>query len=574
MPQRYRSTLTNYLTLDRVRLGWALRERLRSGYSLTDLKADLLAGIVVALVAIPLGMALAIATGVPPQNGLYTVIIAGAVVSILGGSRFQVTGPTAAFVVVLVPIVERHGLSGLLTAGFLAGLMLIAMGVGRLGRLIQFIPYPVTTGFTTGIAVVIATIQLKDFFGLTFRVSPETYFDRIAALSTAASGWSPTETGIGVLTLSLLIVWPRVNRRIPAPLVALTVSALVAFGFKLDVSTIGSRFHTQIGDVMYHGVPPILPSFHLPWSDAGSPHWLPNFMTLQALLPSAFAIAMLGAIESLLSAVVADGMAQTRHDPDTELIAAGIGNVLCPFFGGIAATGAIARTATNIRYGATSPLSSLFHAVFALFVLLAGSRIVSFIPMASLAALLLMVAYNMAELKHFKHIVTVAPRSDVAVLLLCFSLTVLFDMVIGVTVGVVLAALLFMHRMASLATGQKLIGTHHERSSQAIPPDVLIYEIAGPLFFGATEKAMSAIRDTKLDVKTVILLMENVPAMDMTGLVALESAISRLANGGCQICLVGVRSQPKELLGKSRVFKSVQTFQTLDSALHRIQKTG
>jgi SulP family sulfate permease len=432
----------------------------------------------------------------------------------------------------------------------------------------------VTTGFTAGIATVIATIQLKDFFGLHPGPIPEGFFGRVSAYLAARHTFSPVETTIGAATLLLLIVWPRLTKRIPAPLVALTavtIGALVAKKLdpSIDFATIGNRFGGVIDGRPFQGIPQRLPEFALPWNVArpGDPPFAIGLKTIEAILPSAFAIAMLGAIESLLSAVVSDGMAQTRHDPDAELIALGIGNLVCPFFGGIAATGAIARTATNIRFGSRSPLSAVVHAVFILLSVLLLAPWLAYLPMASLAALLMLVAYNMAELRHFKHILRVAPKSDVGVLLICFSLTVTFDMVIGVSVGVVLAAILFMHRMAEVTAGQKLVGTHHYHTREPIPPDVFVYEISGPFFFGATEKATSAIREVDGRVRTVIFLMENVPAMDVTGLVAFETAISRLASAGCRVFLVGVKPQPARVMERSGLMKRVESAATLTEAV-------
>lgn len=544
-----------------IKLFIALKEKLKEGYSLSDFKSDLMAGIIVGMVAIPLGMALSIATGTPPQNGLYTVIIGGCLVALLGGSRFQVTGPTAAFVVILAPIVTKFGLSGLLTAGFMAGILLTMMGIARLGRLIQFIPYPVTTGFTSGIAVVIATLQLKDFFGLTIEQMPENYFKKVGALFEATSTASSAEFTIGLSTLLLLILWPKVSKKIPGPLAVLSIVTIATVLLKhffpsLQIATIQSRFS---------GIPNTLPEFSLPWGE--------NFdiQTIQSLIPSALAIAMLGAIESLLSAVVADGMAQTRHDPDTELVALGIGNMICPFFGGIAATGAIARTATNIHYGAKSPLSAIIHAIFTLLVLLLFAPIVSQLPMAALAGLLMLVAYNMSEVKHFIHILKVAPRSDVLVLLICFILTVSFDMVVGVIVGIVFAAILFMNRMASLVSGQKLINTEASKPHPPIPNDILLYEISGPFFFGAAEKAISSLRQTSTQLKAVIFIMEDVPIMDMTGLVAFESAIRILKRSKIKVFVTGLQSQPQMLLRKSKLVLSneIEVVSSVEVALEK-----
>ncbi|MEK6626773.1 MAG: C4-dicarboxylic acid transporter DauA, partial [Bdellovibrionota bacterium] len=525
MSNRYRQSADSFLPFVKLTPFVALREKLREGYTFGDFKADAMSGMVVAMVAIPLGMALAIASGVPPQYGLYTVIIGGAVVALLGGSRFQVTGPTAAFVVILAPIAHKFGLGGLLVAGLMAGVMLLAMGLARMGRLIQFIPYPVTTGFTAGIAVVIGTLQLKDFFGLKVQEMPERFYEKVVALFHAGPTASLTEFSIGAATLIILIVWPKINKKIPAPLVALTIVSVMAAWIKskfpsLDISTIGNRFTFEVHGVVGHGIPQALPHLDWPWRylATGEKPFLITLESIESLMPAAFAIAMLGAIESLLSAVVADGMAQTKHDPDTELVALGVGNILCPFFGGIAATGAIARTATNIRYGARSPLSAVLHALFSLIVILLLAPLVAYLPMACLAALLMLVAYNMSELKHFFHILRVAPKSDVVVLLICFTLTVMFDMVVGVTVGVVLASLLFMRRMASISSAQVFTVDNHPYLEIKLPKEILLYEIAGPLFFGAAENAAEAVGDIADNIKAVIFSLRDVQAMDMTGL--------------------------------------------------------
>jgi SulP family sulfate permease len=554
MPTRY---LAAAKTSIHLKLFHALKSRLREGYSLSDLKSDMLAGVVVGLVAIPLGMALAIASGAAPQNGLYTVIIGGGLVALLGGSRCQVTGPTAAFVVILAPIVAQHGLSGLFFAGAMAGVMLVLAGLFGMGRMIQYIPYPVTTGFTAGIAVVISTLQLKDFFGLKNVAPGETYFQKVAAIVHAFPSFSVAETLVGSVTLAILILWPRVNRKIPAPLIALTTAAVLTAVLRkagADIATIGTRFH---------GIPQSPPTFSWPFTL--------DFASIQALIPSAFAIAMLGAIESLLSAVVADGMAQTRHDPDAELTALGVGNIICPFFGAIPATGAIARTATNIRYGGRSPIAAVTHAVFVLLVVLIFAPLIAALPLSGLAALLLLVAYNMSEMKHFFHVVRVAPRSDVAVLMACFTLTVVFDMVIGVTAGVLLAALLFMRRMSGLVSGRELkpASTSQPRD---LPHGIVLYEIAGPLFFGAAERAVDALSAITDDVRVVVFLMDRVPAMDVTGLVALESAIAKLQRHGRISVLAGIQEQPLELIITSPVLqesRKVLYAPSLDSAIER-----
>jgi SulP family sulfate permease len=541
-----------------MQLAHGLRSRLREGYRAGDFRADLMAGLIVGVVALPLSMALAIASGVAPQYGLYTAIIAGTVCALLGGSRLQITGPTAAFVVLLVPVVGRHGVGGLLVAGLMAGIIPIVMGVARLGRLIEFIPHPVTTGFTSGIALVIASIQLKDVFGLELERAPESFLERFAAYWEARGTASAWELGIALATLALLVLLPRIIKRIPAPLIALTIVTVATLvldryvaGF--DVATIGSRFHSVVDGREIAGIPPLPPLPVLPWNlgGAGGQPFTLDFSTIQALLPSAFAIAMLGSIESLLSAVIADGITGTRHDPNGELIALGIGNVLCPFFGGIPATGALARTATNIRSGAQSPFASVIHSLFVLACTVALAPLVAYLPMAALAGLLMMVAKNMSEAHHFVRLVRIAPRSDVFVLVTCFGLTVIFDMVIAVGVGVVLAALLFMRRMAELTDTRLDSDT---TSSLELPESVRLYEIAGPLFFGAAQKAMESMEPGK-GATTIILKMDQVPVIDATGLVALESAVDRLKRAGYKIIFAGLAERPGELLARAGIVR-------------------
>jgi SulP family sulfate permease len=490
-------------------------------------------------------MALAIAVGVPPQHGLYTAIVAGAAVALLGGCRFQVTGPTAAFIVILAPIVTEHGLAGLLTAGFMAGLLLLGMGVARLGRLIQYIPHPVTTGFTTGIATVIATLQLKDVFGLQVAAMPESYVEKLHVLWAAKGTASVLEFGAAAVTFALLLSVPKLTRRVPAPLVAIVVVASAAallrhWDANLAIATIGDRFHAHVNGVEVAGVPNVVPSPGLPWHEF-------SFDLVAHLMPAAFAIAVLGAIESLLSAVIADGMTGTRHDPDTELVALGVGNVLAPLFGGIAATGALARTATNIRAGAKSPIAAFVHSGVVLACMLLFGPLVAYVPMASLAALLLLVAWNMSELRHFVGVVRTAPRSDVLVLTTCYVLTVVFDMVTAVSVGVVLAALLFMRRMADLTQGRVVLEQDEESNERELPDGVALYEINGPLFFGASQKAMEAIHAIRGDTFQVMVLnLGKVPVMDSTGLVALENAVAALRRRKKRVVLAGPLPEPRK----------------------------
>lgn len=537
----------------------ALRETLRRGYRVADLRADLLAGITVGIVAVPLAMALAIGAGVPPQYGLYTTIVAGLLIAICGGARFSVSGPTAAFIVILHPIAAQFGMGGLVLASLLSGLMLLSMGLARMGRLIQFIPYPVTTGFTAGIGVVIASLQFKDFFGLTLAHSPESFFERMQAVVAALPGFHGPDLLIGVLTLAVLLLWPRLRTPIPQHLAALAIATLLAWGLSqtvdgFQVATIASRFSYSLDGVLHGGIPPLPPQFVWPWQLPG-PDGAPLGLSLgviKELIGPAMAIALLGAIESLLCAVVADGMTGTKHNPDAELVGQGIGNIVAPLFGGIAATGAIARTATNIRAGGRSPLAGIIHAVFVLLVVLVLAPLLGYLPMSALAALLLLVAWNMSELKHFAHILRAAPRSDIVVLLVCFSLTVVFDMVIAVGVGVVLAAILFMDRMAAFA-GTRLTGEELHEFDEMLPARTRLYEVAGPLFFGAAEKAMAALHQIDDHCEVVILDLAAVPVIDMTGLVALDSAIARLHADGICVALAGVQGQPAEALRKAGI---------------------
>lgn len=537
----------------------ALRAVLRDGYRASDLRHDVLAGLVVGIVALPLAMALAIAVGAPPQYGLYTAIVGGFTVAALGGSRTQVSGPTAAFIVILAPIYARFGLAGLFVSGVLAGLILCVMGIARVGQLIQFVPHPVTTGFTAGIATVIAVLQLKDLLGLTLDHTPEHFADRVLSMIDARGTVSLAELCVGTGTLAMLVWLPRATRRVPAPILALPAVALVTWLIhqlfpEFQVATIGSRFQTLIDGRLTHGIPQLPPLPLLPW-DAPGPNGQPfklDLGTIRMLVPSALAIAMLGAIESLLSAVVADGMARTKHDPDSELIALGIGNIVAPFFGGIPATGAIARTATNIRSGARSPIAAMVHALTVLVAVVALAPLLGYLPMASLAALLLLVAWNMSEFKHFVHTVKVAPKSDVTVLLVCYGLTVALDMVVGVSVGMVLAAFLFMRRMAEV-TQVSLTGENDPRLPTAVPEGVLVYEISGPLFFGAAQKAMGTLDAIADRSKVVVLLMHGVQAVDATGLVALESTLDQLAKKGCLILLSSVQRQPLAVFSKAHV---------------------
>jgi len=526
----------------------ALVDSLRSGYGLAELKRDTLAGLTVGIVAIPLAMALAIAIGVAPQHGLYTAIVAGFLIALTGGSRFNVSGPTAAFVVVLMPVVAEYGLGGLLLATMLAGLILLLMGLSGLGRLVRFIPHPVVVGFTAGIAVVIATLQLRDLLGLVDGQSGR-FLEQLGAIFMALPTVDWRDLTIGLITLAILLSWPRLKSAVPAPLVALLVAGLGAWlaarlwpGF--EVATIASRFDYRLGELTGQGIPPVLPRFQWPWYLPGPDgKALPiSFALLSDLIGPALAIAMLGAIESLLCGVIADGMTGTRHRPNAELVGQGIGNIVAPLFGGITATAAIARTATSVRFGAVSPVAAMVHALVVLTAIVVLAGVLSQLPMAALAALLLVVAWNMSEAGHFMRIVRTAPRGDVAVLLTCFGLTVIFDMVIAVAVGMGLAAMLFIQRMSELTSTEQVSGSQ-AGLPQDLPRHIAAFRIRGPMFFGAAERALATLHRLEPEVDTVLLDMREVPSMDMSGIVVFQSMIDQLRKGG--VALIVTHAEPR-----------------------------
>lgn len=545
MPKRYISSEP------RLPFAFAMRSLGVRGYTATDFRADLGAGATLGVVALPLSMALAIASGAPPQHGLFTAIVGGVVIALAGGSMHSVSGPTAAFVILLAPITASYGLAGLLMASLMAGVVLIAMGLFRMGRLIQFIPYPVTTGFTAGIAVVIAVLQLGDLVGIG-SLGGEHIWDRVSDFGTRLSAAQWPDMAVAAVTLAVMIISPRITRRVPAPLVALVVAAGTAVALAAaghEAATISSRFG---------GIPAVPPLPLLPW-ELGAGITAPMLVDL---VPSALAIAVLGAIESLLCAVVGDGMTGSRHDPDSELVGLGLGNIVVPFFGGFAATGAIARTATGIRAGGRTPLASVMHALFLLVAMLAVAPLLGYVPMAAMAGLLLVVAWNMSDARHFVRMLRISPRSDVVVLLVCFALTVLVDMVAAVSVGVVLAAFLFMRRMVEIS-GARLVGSDGH-TIEGLPPGVLFYEIAGPLFFGAAEKALSALAVVDSSIHTVIIDFEDVPALDATGLVALESVITRLNGNGVKVVLAKLNAQPWRAIDKAGFAESVGRLEITD----------
>lgn len=537
--------------MDLPGISTGLRAAWRDGYGLGDLRADVMAGLTIGTVAVPLSMALAIATGVPPQHGLYTAIVAGAIIALTGGSRFNVSGPTAAFVVILFPIVQQYGLGGLLIASMMAGVILVILGLTRMGRLIQFVPYPVVLGFTAGIAVVIAVLQIPDFLGLETGPLGEYFVDNIWIIATSLSTINPLELAVGLFALFCMLAWPRLRIPIPAPLIGLVIGAISAFCINrwlggtdagAAVETIASRFTWNVDGATGNGIPPIPPTFMLPWllpGADGEPLNL-SFDLIRALLGPAIAIAMLGAIESLLCAVVSDGLTKTRHDPNAELIGQGLGNIVAPLFGGITATAAIARTATNIRSGARSPLAAVIHSLVVLLAVVALAGLLGLVPMAALAALLFIIAWNMSEARHFVGTLRSAPPGDVAILVICFGLTVFFDMVLAVAVGIGLAAALFIRRMALLTQTDRIDPDDHP-AIKGLPADVALYDVNGPLFFGAAEKALSSLHLVDPTIRTVILDMHDVPSMDGTAIVALQSLVAEMKRGDVALIVVGLQ---------------------------------
>lgn len=516
---------------------------LREGYTRNQFARDLVAGVVVGIVALPLAMAFAIASGVPPERGLYTAIVAGFLVSALGGSRVQVGGPTGAFVVIVGTIVHQYGYTGLAVATFMAGAVLVVMGFARLGGAIKFIPYPVTTGFTSGIAVIIFSSQIKDLLGLRMGVVPLQFVERWEAYwaHTAAVSWPTVALSAGCL--ALLLAWPKVTRRIPAAVILLVAATAVAVFFDLPVETIGSRF----GQIP-HGLPePDVPAIGL--------------AEIRGLVGPALTIAMLAAIESLLSAVVADGMIGGRHKSNMELVAQGIANMASPIFGGIPATGAIARTATNVKSGARTPVAGMVHAVTLLLILVAFGGLAKYVPLAALAAILVIVAYNMSEWRAFRALLK-GPKSDIAVLLTTFGLTVLVDLTVAVAVGMVLAAFLFMKRMADVTDVHAITKEFREAddlngadpmaiAGRSVPKGVEVYEVNGPFFFGVADRVKDILSVIGKPPKVFILRMRHVPAMDATGMNALMDLHAKCLRKGTVLVLSGIHAQPLVVLEKA-----------------------
>jgi SulP family sulfate permease len=526
-------------------------------FSRAHIRNNVLAGVVVGVVALPLAMAFAIASGARPEQGLYTSIVAGLCTSLFGGTRMQISGPTGAFVAVLAIITAQHGIAGLQIATFMAGVILLAFGVARLGAVIKFIPNPVITGFTAGIAVIIFVGQWKDFLGLTQGVSGVRFHEKLWSLIAAFPSVSVPTAGLGVLSLAILILAARYLPRIPAPLIALVaVTAIQAIFHFSGVATIGSAFG---------GIPRSLPSLSLPSLDMAR---------VLSLVGPAFTIALLGAIESLLSAVVADGMAGTRHDSNQELIGQGIANIISPLFGGFAATGAVARTATNIRNGATSPLAGIVHSLFLILVIVALAPLASAIPLCALSAILFIVAWNMSELPHVVRLVRGAPKPDVAVLLITFILTVFVDLVVAVNVGVILASLLFMRRMADSVNVEQQAESadRSEDLEGAADKDYVVYSIDGPFFFGAAEKLERTLAHIQRPATTLILRMGNVPFVDATGIFAIEEIITDFQTHGASVVLTEVRPNVLYKLVRGGIVAHVgsnNVVDTLELALQR-----
>lgn len=516
-------------------------------YSLSRFTRDLIAGITVGIIAIPLAMALAIGSGVAPQYGLYTSAVAGIVIALTGGSRFSVSGPTAAFVVILYPVSQQFGLAGLLVATLMSGVFLILFGLARFGRLIEYIPLSVTLGFTSGIGITIGTMQIKDFLGLHLTQVPEHYLQKVGALAGALPTLNPGDAAIGVVTLGTLIFWPRLGIRLPGHLPALLAGCAVMVVVNLaggHVATIGSQFHYVLADgTRGNGIPQLLPQLVLPWDMPGS-HFTLSWASLRALLPAAFSMAMLGAIESLLCAVVLDGMTGTRHKANGELIGQGLGNLVAPFFGGITATAAIARSAANVRAGATSPVSSVIHALLVILALLILAPLLSWLPLSAMAALLLMVAWNMSEAHKVVNLLRTGPKDDIIVMLLCMSLTVLFDMVIAISVGIVLASLLFMRRIARMT---RLAPVNVE-----VPEDVLVLRVIGPLFFAAADSLFTDLATRCVGKRIVVLKCDAVPVLDAGGLDAFKRFVERLPEG-CELRVSNLEFQPLRTMARAGI---------------------
>ena len=518
-------------------------------YSLALFKKDLFAGITVGIVAVPLALAFAIASGATPSQGIFTAVIAGFFISFLGGSRYQIGGPTGAFVIIIYGIIDQHGYDGLLIATIMAGIILIFLGIARVGSFIKFIPYPVTTGFTAGIGVVIFSSQIKDFLGLTYKETSPEFIDKWISIFSNLSTINISSAAIGIGTVIIILIIRKMSTNIPSHVVAIVISTAVCFFLGLNAETIGDRFGT---------INAVFPSFTVPEVTIDK---------IRALFPAAITIALLAGIESLLSAVVADGMTGSHHKSNTELVGQGVANILSGFFGCIPATGAIARTATNVRAGSVTPLSGMIHAVFLCLFILFFSFLIEIIPMAALAGVLLVVSVDMMGIKNMANLLS-SPKSDVVVLLTTFILTIVIDLTAAVQVGVVLAALLFMKRMSDVTSMGKINFDASEKTAQDIadpdatsnkdiPEGVEVYEINGPFFFGVADMLINTLEHIGKTPKVFILRMRNVPAIDATGEHALENFYNTCKKAGTQLVLSGVNPVPYATLKKMHFIEMI-----------------
>jgi SulP family sulfate permease len=565
-----------------LRIAYALREALLEGYGRGDLLKDVIAGMTVGVIAIPLAMALAIASGVPPQYGLYTSLIAGVIIALTGGSRFSISGPTAAFVVILHPLAAKHGLAGLLLASIMAGAILIAMAYARLGRFIEYIPEAVTLGFTGGIAIVIAVLQIPDFTGISVAVMPEHLLAKLVAMAGNLHQADVGSVIIALFTLVVMVAWPRLRTAVPPHLPALVLACLlgIALGWQgIEVDTIGSRFHYLLpSGEQAPGIPPYLPTLDWPWNRAGAdgqPLAL-SLTLISELLPAAFAIAMLGAIESLLCAVVLDGMSGKRHSANSELLAQGLGNLVTPFFGGVTATAAIARSATNFKAGAVSPIAAIVHSVVVLLGLLLLARALAYVPMPAMAALLIVVAWNMSEARKSLKLVKKAPPGDVLVFLTCLSLTVMFDMVIAITVGILLASLLFMKEIASLTQVVEITDDAGFVRSR-LPEKVKVLKIRGPLFFAAADRIVGELSRQVPGLDGLIIHMKYCAYLDAGGFSAIEKLVAQCEKNQTTIRFSAWQFQPLKTLAKARGNAAGPlelSFSTLEEAIDDVLKGG
>ena len=523
---------------------------------------DIIAGLIVAIIALPLSIALAIASGVNPEQGLYTAIIAGFFISFLGGSRVQIGGPTAAFVVIIYGIIAEHGIPGLIIATLLAGVMLILMGLFHFGDLIKFIPKTITIGFTLGIAIGIVVGQIKDFLGLNMGAVPAEFLTKLVAYSHNLGSISYITLAIGILALLIQIFWPKVSKKIPGSLVAIIVTTLLVAIFKLPVKTIGDLYTIKAG----------LPSFSMP---------VLSFSLVREMILPAFTIAMLAAIESLLSAVVSDGMIGSKHKSNAELVGQGVGNILSALFGGIPATGAIARTAANVKNGGRTPVAGMVHALTLLLILLFLMPYASYIPISCLAAILIIVGYNMSGWRTFVRIIKTAPKSDIAVLIITFLLTLFFDLVIAIEFGMVLAAFLFLKRMSDIAEVRQwtyIESSEDEKLSEDIdlkyvPKNTIVYEVFGALFFGAANVFTSFKHEEGKNV--LILRMRNVPVMDISGVEALEEILETCKKRDLTLILSHVNEQPYHAMEKAGFVEKIgaeNICENIDASLERAEK--